>query len=309
LSSSVPPTDTTCHASPGVDRSDPAEPAGDQSEPPQDPSEPAERPLTLGRALLRIGIVVAIAAVVLAAGAVNGVGPLARATPAAEITDPAEMLARSMQSVINASSVHVEAAVTGQVPGELVGRSDPAVTLDGTIASIDLRPQDARTHVVFGSPNLGVALEAITSWDTMAYRFDGGSWSKGSLASVVAGTGIDANPLTLVDRMRKWLAAPGAPVPTAATEPCDAPSGLCRRVVVTLGREAGDVLLAAFPDKGSLDIGATTTDVTLMTDAATLRPAHLTIATRNGDGSVTVTLAADFTLWDWPSVIADPPGG
>ncbi len=298
-------------ASPNPGPGEPAEasPNPGPGEPAEDSRGAPERSLTLSRALLRSGIVVSIAAAAFLAGAFNGVGPLARTTAAAEVTDPAEMLVRSMQAVIDASSVHVEAAVTGQVPGALVGRSDASVALDGTVASIDLRPQDARTHVVFGSPSLGIVVEAITSWDTMAYRFDAGSWSKGSLASVVAGAGIDANPLTLVDRMRKWLAAPGAPVPAATTEPCDAPSGVCRRVVVTLGREAGDVLLAAFPDKGSLDIGATTSDVTLLTDAATLRPAHLTFATRNADGSLAVTLAADFTLWNWPSVISDPPGG
>ena len=298
-------SDPAAPAEAGPDPSAPFAPAG----PSPDASAPAERPLTLGRALLRIGIVVAIAAAVLAGGAVNGVGPLARTTPASEVTDPAEMLARSMQAVIDASSVHVEAAVTGQVPGALVGRPGAAVTLDGTTAALDLRPQDARTHLVFESPELGIALESITSWDTMAYRFDGGSWSKGSLASVVAGTGIDANPLTLVDRMRKWLATPGAPVPTATTEPCDAPSGVCRRVVVTLGRDAGDVLLAGFPNHAAVDIGATTTDVTLLTDAATLRPAHLTLAIHNADGSVAVTLAADFSAWNWPTVIDDPPGG
>ena len=272
-----------------------------------DDEPPADPPLTLRRAALRIGIVVAIVAAVLVAGAVNGVGPLARVTPAYEVTDPAEMLARSLQSVIDASSVHVAASVTGQVPGALVGRSDATVALDGTQAALDLRPQDARTHLVFGSPDLGLAVEAITSWDTMAYRFDAGGWTKGSLASVVAGTGIDANPLTLVDRMRKWLASPGAPVPTSSDVPCGAPSGRCRQVAVSLGREAGDVLLKAFPGSGAANVGATTTEVTLLTDATTLQPAHLVVMVRNADGSLAVTIEADFSLWNWPSVIPDPP--
>jgi hypothetical protein len=275
---------------------------------PEDGASP-EPPLTLRRAVLRISLVIAVVAAVLVAGAVNGVGPLARVTPANEVTDPAEILARSMQSVIDASSVHVVMTVKGQVPGALVGRSDATVVLDGTQATLDLRPQDARTHLVLSSPSVGLAVEAITSWDTMAYRFDAGPWTKGSLASVVAGSGIDANPLTLVDRLRKWLASPGALVPTASDVPCDAPSGQCRQVVLSLGREAGDVLLKAFPGGGAANIGATTTDVLLLADATTLQPAHVVLDIRNADGSLAVTLEADFTLWNWPSVIPDPPGG
>ena len=294
---------------PALDRggpeSAPAEPGGAPAEPDGAPAEPR---LTLPRAVLRIAIVVTIVAAVLAAGAANGVGPLARVTPASAVTDPAEMLARSMQSVVDASSVHVAVSVTGQVPGALVGRSDATVVLDGTSAVLDLRPQDARSHLVFVSPNLGVAVEAITSWDTMASRFDAGAWSKGSLASVVAGSGIDANPLTLVDRMRKWLASSGAPVPASTNVLCDAPSGQCRRVVVSLGREAGDVLLRAFPNGGAANIGATTTNVALLADAATLQPAHLVLVLRNAEGTLAVAIQADFSLWNWPLVIQDPPG-
>jgi hypothetical protein len=259
--------------------------------------------------MFRVGIVVVIALTVLLAGAMNGVGPLARVTPPSEVTDPAEQLARSMQSVIDASSVHIEAAVTGKVPGALVGSDEASVTLDGTLATFDLRPQDARTHLVFGSMPLGLNVEAITSWDTMAYRINDGAWTKGSLASVVAGTGIDANPLTLVDRIRKQLAAPGAPVPTSSDVPCDAPSGACRQIVLSLGSDAGALVLKAFPNSGSVNVGQTTTDLVLLTDAATLRPVHLILASRSSDGSVAVTLQLDFSLWDWPSVIPDPPGG
>jgi hypothetical protein len=251
----------------------------------------------------------AIAAAVLAAGAVNGVGPLSSVTPASAVTVPAEMLARSLQAVVDASSVHVAATVSGRVPGALVGRPEAVAVLDGTTASLDMRPQDARTRLVFSSASLDLDLDALTAWDTMAYRLDGGEWSKGSLASVLAGTGIDADPLTIVDRTREWLAAPGAPQPAATTVPCDAPSGRCRHVVVALGREAGDVLLAAFPEGRAVQVGPTTTEVSLLADAATLRPAHLTLAIRSDDGSVDVTVAVDFSLWDWPSVIEDPPAG
>jgi hypothetical protein len=252
---------------------------------------------------------VAIVALVLGAGAVNGVGPLARTTPPSEVTDPREMLARSMQAVIDASSVHVGASVIGTVPGALVGRSQASVALDGTLATLDLRPQDARTHLVLGSLSLNLNVEAITSWDTMAYRIGNGAWTKGSLASVVAGTGIDANPLTLVDRIRKELAKPDAPRPSWTDVACDAPSGFCRQVSIALGPDAGALVLKAFPNAGSVNVGPTTTTLVLLTDALTLRPAHLLLASRSADGSLSVTMRLDFSLWGWPSVIPDPPSG
>ena len=265
--------------------------------------------MTLRRAIVRIGVVAGLVAALLVAGAVNGVGPLARVPPPSEVSDPREMLARSLQALIDASSVHVEASLRGQVPGSLVGRQDPTVPVEGTAVSLDLRPQDARSHLLLGSPTLGIGLEAITSWDTMAYRRAAGPWVTGSLGSVVAGTGIDADPLTLVGRVRTWLAQPGAPTPVATDVRCDAASGTCRRVSVSLGRSAGDALLAAIAGSGGASVGATSTDLVLETDVATLRPAHLVVTTRNADGSLALTLRVDCSAWDAPSVIADPPSG
>jgi hypothetical protein len=45
----------------------------------------------------------------------------------------------------------------------------------------------------------------------------------------------------------------------------------------------------------------------LLTDATTLQPAHVALVVRNADGSLAVAIAADFSLWNWPSVIPDPP--
>jgi hypothetical protein len=251
--------------------------------------------------------VAAIVAAVLAAGAVNGVGPLAHETPPDQVTDPREMLARSVQTVIDASSVHVVVSISGRVPGALVGRPDASVALDGTQAVLDLRPQDARSHLVFASRPLGLDLESLTLWDSLAYRSAGGGWTRGSLGSVTAASGIDANPLTLVDRLRAWLAAPGSPVPTSTDVPCDAPSGLCREVRLTLDSGPGEALLALLPARGGT-VGATTTEIVLESDAATLRPAHLVVLTRNAGGSLQVVLTVDTSYWDWPSVIPDPPG-
>ncbi len=294
------------HTQSGVSGADQAQDGPDERRDALD-DEPAAPPLTLRRALLRIGVVVVAVVAVLAAGAVNGVGPLARTTPPSQVTDPREMLARSVQSLIDASSVHVEATLSGQVPGALVGQAAARVHLDGTEATVNLRPQDARSSLTFLSPELGLEVDAITSWDTMSYSFDGKTWTKGSLGEVTAGSGIDIDPLTLVRRLRAWLGEPDASAPASTDVPCGAPSGTCRRVTLTLGPSAGRMLLRLLPASEAA-AGATATDVVLLTDASTLRPSHLTLRVHNADGSLAATVEADFTLWDWPSVIADPPG-
>jgi hypothetical protein len=259
------------------------------------------------RALLRVGVILAIVAAVLTVGAANDVGPLAKVTPAAQVTDPGEMLARSLQAVIDASSVHVDATLAGQVPAVLLGRPAGVLRVDGTLATIDLRPQDARAQVQLSSPRLGLELEAITSWDTMAYRADAGTWTTGSFASLGSELGIDANPLTLVHQLRAWLAAPGAPIPVASTVSCDATSGMCRRVSMILGPDVGTVLKRLLPPGGASTVGAITGDLVVVTDASTLEPVRLTVAIRNTDASLALTLRLDFSLWNRPTVIADPP--
>jgi hypothetical protein len=246
---------------------------------------------------------------VLVLGAANDVGPLARVTPPSHVTDPREMVARSLQALIDASSVHVAGAVSGTVPGSLVQRSEERVTLDGTTAVLDVRPQDARSHLTFSSPPLGIGMESLTLWDNLSYRPTDGNWTAISLGSVTAHSGLDLDPLTLVGRLRAWLATPGAPVPTSTDVACDAPSGLCRDVHLTMGRQAGDVLLRLFPEGTAANVGPTTADVVLQTDAATLRPAHLMLAVRDDAGTLDLRAAFDFSEWDWPSVIPDPPRG
>ncbi|HEY4754270.1 MAG TPA: hypothetical protein VIH37_13365 [Candidatus Limnocylindrales bacterium] len=219
------------------------------------------------------------------------------------------MVARSLQALIDASSVHVTGAVSGTVPGSLVRRPEERMTLDGTTAVLDARPQDARSHLTFSSPPLGIGTESLALWDDLAYRPAGGSWTAISLGSVTAHSGLDLDPLTLVDRLRAWLATPGAPVPTSTDVACDAPSGRCRQVHMTLGHQAGDVLLRLFPEGSAAHVGPTTTDVLLQTDATTLRPAHLTLSVRDAAGALELRAAFGFSEWDWPSVIPDPPKG
>jgi hypothetical protein len=281
-----------------------------------DPSAPSAEPTTGDRGrhrapawvlALRIALVAGVAAVIVGVGAANGVGPLARVTPPSEVTDPAEMLARSLQTVIDASSVHVEVDVAGHVPGPSVGRTEATVPVDGTTVTVDVRPQDARSHVRVVSPTFGVDLEALTLFDTLAVKEGGGPWTKLSLGSLVGDSGIDANPLTMVDRVRAWFAQPGAPAPTSSDVACSAPAGRCHQVRLTLPATTGEALGRLMPG-GDPGMGATTGIVADL-DAETLRPVQIVLTTTSADGSLAVTTTAEFSGWDAPSVIPDPPSG
>jgi hypothetical protein len=263
--------------------------------------------MPFARPLLRIAVITAVVAALLAVGGANGVGPLAHVTAAAEVTDPREMLARSLQAVIDANSVHLEIGLAGHAPGALFGGAEASTTVDGSTSVIDARPQDARTKAHTESPAFGVSLDTVTVWDSLYSRTAGtGAWMKGSVGVATQGWGIDLNPLTLVDRLRAWLAAPGTAVPTTQDVACAAPSGRCREVRLDAGTAPAGVLVGILPAGKTATIGPTTTTVVVDTDVETLRPAHVELTVASQDRAVNLVLTVDASAWDQPSVIDEP---
>ena len=262
------------------------------------------------RPLIRAVTVTAVVTVLVVAGGQAGVGPLAAITPPDQVTEPREMLARAVQSVIDADSLHVQASLSGHAPGAVFGRPGAPVTLDGTTVAMDLRPHDAKTRTHLVSPALGLAGDAMTVWDSLYTRSDGtGPWTKSSLGAAVGGAGIDANPLTLVDRLRTWLQTPGVPAPTVRDVPCSGESGRCHEITLEAGTVPASVLGRLLPAGGAAAVGPAETTLTVLVDVATLRPAHVEMTVENADGTVSLELKADASAWDAPMVIEEPPAG
>ncbi len=189
-----------------------------------------------------LGAVVIGAVVLLGAGAVLGVGPLASATPPEKVTDPKEMLARSLQATLDASAVHFAGSVSGTIPGTLVDRSEPSIELDGTTLEIDIRPKDAKTRTHLASEPLEVELDTVTVWDGAWYRTDPDEpWQRASLGGASAEAGVDINPLTLVDRLRAYLATPGSSA-TTRDVPCASGSGRCHEILLDAGSDPVTIL-------------------------------------------------------------------
>jgi hypothetical protein len=252
---------------------------------------------------------VAILGVATLVGALAGVGPLASATAPDQVADPGEMVARSLQATLEASAVHLDATLTGTIPGPLVGRESAAVVLDGTKLSADLRPRDARTQATVVSAPLDLNLETVTVWGDAWYRHGPDQpWTKVSLGSVGAAAGIDINPLTMVDRLRSSVAG-STRRPTLTDVPCASRSGTCHRVVLDLGTDATAILRAALPGARTARVPDVATTVTLDTDAKTLRPAHLLLHIASADGTVDLRLAIDASSWEEPIRIEAPQDG
>ena len=243
-------------------------------------------------------------------GTALGVGPLA-ATPAPdEVTDPKEMIARSLQATIDATSVHLEGTLSGTIPGVLVERPEDAVVLDGSTVEADIRPKDAKTALHVVSPGLDVDLETVTVWDAVWYRTGPDEpWQRATLGGASAEAGVDINPLTLVDRLRAFLATPGI-APVLEEVQCASASGRCHRITLDAGRDPATILRSMLPPERAAELPPIRTTLTLDTDAETLRPAHLVLDAVSEDGTVDLHLELDASGWDSADiVIEEPPAG
>lgn len=243
----------------------------------------------------------------LGAGGVLGVGPLAASPRPDQVTDPDEMIARSLQATLDADSVHLEGALAGRIPGALVDRPEASVVLDGSTLEGDLRPGDARTRARLDSPGLGLSLETVTVWDAAWFRqAPDAPWTRASLGGVSAEAGIDINPLTLVDRLRGYLAQPGLD-PQVRDVPCAGTSGRCREITLDAGPDPAQVLAALLPEAHRAQLPRLSTSLVLLADRLTLRPVELALDATSEDGRVRLHLDLRADRWDDPSIEIEEP--
>jgi hypothetical protein len=254
-----------------------------------------------------VGGAIVIILVLVGAGTALGFGPLAGSLPPAEVTDPKEMLARSLQATLDAEAVHLEGELSGTIPGDLVERDESPVSLDGSTVAADLRPRDAKTSTTLTSPGLDLDVAAISVWDGVWYRTrPDDDWQRASLGGTSAEAGVDINPLTLVERLRSYLATPGT-APTLKDVACASASGRCHRVTVEAGRDPATILRAMLPADQAGELPDVRTTVTLDTDALTLRPAHLVIDAASDDATIVLHLELDASRWDDPGITIEEP--
>jgi hypothetical protein len=260
------------------------------------------------RTLIQVAVAMAAVALLALAGGAAGVGPLAATMPPEKVTDPKEMVARSLQATLYANAVHLDGTLTGTIPGSLVEHPEAAVALDGSTISIDIRPKDAKTKAHIESPGLALSLDTVTVWNDAWYRFAAATaWTKTTAGDASAKAGVDINPLTFVDRLRSFLDAPDI-VATASEVACASASGRCHEIRLDAGTDPARILASVLPDGRGANLPSIPVTVTLDTDALTLRPAHLVIEGRSADGAVVLMLVLDASRWDGEVVIDQPAG-
>jgi hypothetical protein len=192
-----------------------------------------------------------------------------------------------------------------------MNRAEAEVGLTGSAISADLRPRDLRTRAHVVIPALGVNLDTVTVLLSIWSRSDGGPWQTVGTDSVTgsaAKTGLDLNPLTIADRVRSYLAARNQP-PSLEEVACASVSGRCHHLTLDAGADPAAALAALLPGAHTADMPATSTVITLDTDAETLRPAVLQVLSVAEDGTLAIQLQLAFSNWDGPSVIDQPSVG
>ena len=255
-----------------------------------------------------LALAAVVVLVALAVGTAAGVGPLAATMPPEKVTEPKEMVARSLQATLDANAVHLDGTLTGTIPGPLVEHPEAAVSLDGSTISIDIRPKDARTKAHVESPGLALSLDTVTVWNDAWYRFASATaWTKTTAGDASAKAGLDINPLTFVDRLRSFLSAPDI-IASESEVACGSASGRCHEIRLDAGTDPARILTTVLPDGRGAGLPSIPVTVTLDTDALTLRPAHLVIEGRSADGAVVLKLVLDASRWDGDVVIDQPAG-
>jgi hypothetical protein len=252
---------------------------------------------------------VAVLAGGVAVGALIGVGPLAAPVPPDQVTDPKEMIARSLQATMDSKGVHLAITLDGTIPGEVVERAPGPFAVDGATGAVDIVPGDVATRASLRSDPLAIALDTVTVWGDAWYKAGpDGAWTSTSVGGATASAGVDLNPLTLVDRLRGFLARPDLK-PSVATAPCPTTGAPCRHVVLDAGTETSDVIAKMLPDDRGTDLPPVRVLLTLDTEVATLRPQVLLVELRSDDRTVDLRLRLETSAWDQKVVIDKPVVG
>jgi hypothetical protein len=223
-------------------------------------------------------------------------------TAAPALSDPAEILAKAVESMQKAKSFHLEATVEGTFSADLTGSGQPSeISLGGTTLSADIDIANSNAHLEMAVPALlGMTADVIVVGEDTWTRtsFTGDKYQKSNSAD--SGIPVDAtDPEKALKDLQEWLKKPEV----APTKGADASCGskTCYEVTIDLTSEE---LKALVPDAG--DLGAGSVVLTVLVEKDTFRPASLALAFSAADvGELTVTLT--LSKWDEAVTIAAPP--
>ena len=242
---------------------------------------------------LRLGTLSLAAAIAL--GACNS-------TPA--IADPGEILAKALDAIQDAKTVHLTASLEGQFKLDLTGMGGGgAIDFTGTSLEGDVDLENTKAKLTFAVPALlGLTGEVIA--------IDGASYIKTSMtgALYMKSEGTDSLPVDPTDteatiaEIKAFLEKPEIS-PTKGND-VDCNGEKCYSVTIQLS--AAEIASLSSPAPlASMDPNANL-DLTILVEKDSVKLHKITAAVAGGeDGSLTVALT--FTNWDAGVTIDAPP--
>ncbi|MBM4408627.1 MAG: LppX_LprAFG lipoprotein [Chloroflexi bacterium] len=242
----------------------------------------------------------------LVAGAALVVGACSSTPAAPALTDPKEILTKSVESLKDVKSFHLKAEVSGQIKLDLTGQGSAggALDLQGTTAEGDVDIANKKAKVTFGAPALfGVTGELIQIGDDTYTKVSllGDKYQKSTSDSGDVGK-VAGDPQKAIQELRDFLNKPGIAPTKLADERCGDKD--CYHVSLNLTEEQlGDSIGGAL---GASDAPTGSGTLDLWAQKDNLRPAKLAVVVDAGDmGKVTITIT--LTNYDAAVSISEPP--
>jgi hypothetical protein len=233
-------------------------------------------------------------------------GACASAPAVPPITDPNEILTKSVEALAKAKSVHFAASVTGTFTGDLMGSGQSSeFKLDGTTAEGDLDIAGKKFRLSFSVPPfLGLNGELIQVGQNTYIKtsLTGAKYSKETSVELPVDEVTD--PAKAAEGMREFLELPGIDATKVADAKCG-DSKDCYQVEIDLTSEELGALASEAPSTGA-DLEDASLKMTFGIEKDTLRMSKLVVSMAAAEqGSADLTL--NMTKWDEAVTVNEPP--
>ena len=223
------------------------------------------------------------------------------------ITDPNEILVRSVETLAKAKSVHFAATLTGTFTGDLMGSGQSSeFKLDGTTAEGDLDIAGKKFRASFSVPSfLGLSGELIQVGQSSFIKtsLTGAKYMKETSAELPVDEVTD--PAKVGEGVRKFLELPGIEPTKTADGKCGDNKD-CYQVEISMDSEDLAALASEAPAGDMGDLEDASMKLTFGVEKDTLRMSKLVLSiTAGAQGSADLTL--NMTKWDESVSINEPP--
>jgi hypothetical protein len=221
------------------------------------------------------------------------------------LTDPKDILTKSVTSLKDVKSFHLKADVTGNLKLDLSGTGNAgSLNLQGTTAEGDVDIANKKIHVNFAAPALlGVTGDIIVIGNDTYTKISllGDKYTKSTTTGADNPAGAASDPQKVIDQVQQFLNTPGVAPTKQADEKCGDKDCYHVSLNITsdmLNSATGNALGSAAPDAtGTVDVWVQKDD---------LRPAKVNVNVNAGDTG-TVQVATTVTNYDQPVTINPPP--